>query len=92
VKVDFVVLKNAPYREEEFRRRRQVDLEGRKLWMVAAEDLLLSKLHWAKDTRSDLQLRDVRNLLAAVPMMDFNYIQHWAADLGVTDLLAEVRK
>jgi len=59
---------------------------------VAAEDLLLSKLYWAKDSRSELQLGDVRNLIACVPDLDWSYIDHWAAHLSVTTLLAEVRE
>ena len=40
-------------------------LAGIELWIVSPEDLILSKLDWARDTRSELQLRDVRHLLAA---------------------------
>ena len=91
VKIDFIVLKDDPFRREEFRRRRRVALAGIDLWIVAPEDLILSKLHWAKDSRSELQLRDVRRLLAAPQRLDPDYLQKWAAYLGVTDLLSEVR-
>lgn len=90
-KVDCVVRKDLPYGREEFRRRRQVDLEGRPLWIVSAEDLILSKLAWAKTSRSELQLRDVRQLLASVHPLDQAYLDHWAASLTVSDLLREVR-
>ncbi len=91
IKVDFVVRKDLPYREEEFNRRRQAEVEGKKFWIVAPEDLLLSKLFWAKDSHSELQLRDARNLLASVSM-DVAYLDRWAAVLGVANLLDEVRK
>lgn len=91
VKVDFIVRKDTPYRETEFGRRRRVTVGEATLWIVAPEDLLLSKLHWAKDSRSELQLRDARNLLACVPGMDGSYLEQWAAELGVSDLLDEVR-
>ncbi|MBI4484920.1 MAG: nucleotidyl transferase AbiEii/AbiGii toxin family protein [Acidobacteria bacterium] len=68
-KVDFVVRKDAPYRIEEFRRRRRVEIGGHPFWIVSPEDLVLSKLAWAKTSRSELQLRDVRQLLAAVEPM-----------------------
>jgi len=48
-------------------------------------------LGWAKDTRSELQLRDARNLIASVDALDWEYIERWATDLGVSDLLTEVR-
>jgi hypothetical protein len=90
VKVDFVVRKHTPYRLEEFRRRRRVEVDGHPLWMVAPEDLVLSKLVWAKDSRSELQLRDVRSVLRLQDaVLDRAYLAHWAAELSVTDLLRE---
>ena len=74
----------------EFERRRTVSVEGKKLTVVTAEDLLLSKLHWAKDSRSEVQLGDVRNLMSSEPNLDWPYIRQWAEKLGVIDLLREV--
>jgi hypothetical protein len=90
-KVDFVVRKDIPYRREEFRRRRRVEIGGHPLWIVAPEDLILSKLAWAKTSRSEMQLRDVHQLLSSVPALDQGYLDDWAANLTVTDLLREVR-
>src|SRR5205823_12918343 len=42
VKVDLVVRKDTAYRIEEFERRRRVVVDGHPLWMVSAEDLILS--------------------------------------------------
>lgn len=91
-KVDFVVRKDVPYRLEEFRRRRRVDIAGRLLWIVSPEDLILSKLAWAKTSRSELQLRDVRQLLAAVETLDWVYMDRWAESPIVAELLREVRR
>jgi len=48
-------------------------------------------LDWAKNSRSEVQLRDVRNLIAALPDLDWAYIERWATALSVGALLAEVR-
>jgi hypothetical protein len=90
-KVDFVVRKDLPYRQEEFRRRRQITIEGHPMWIVSAEDLILSKLVWAKTSRSELQLRDVRQLVTSVRPLDQAYLDRWAANLTVSDLLQEVQ-
>jgi len=50
VKVDFIVRKNTPYRQEEFLRRQRSNIDGFAAGLVSAEDLLLSKLLWAKDS------------------------------------------
>ncbi|MCK6554117.1 hypothetical protein L6Q96_05965 [Candidatus Binatia bacterium] len=91
VKVDFIVRKSAAYRVTEFARRRLVDIGGATVWMVSPEDLLLSKLHWAKDSHSELQLKDARNLIACVASLDWDYVAKWAADLSVSDLVTLVR-
>lgn len=91
VKVDFVIRKDDAYRVEEFGRRRLVDIDGHPLWMVAPEDLILSKLLWAKDTRSELQLRDVRSVLKfQQTTLDRTYLHRWATILSVATLLYEV--
>jgi hypothetical protein len=63
IKVDFIVRKQNEYRVEEFSRRQTIEIEGTPVSIVAPEDLLLSKLVWAKDTGSEMQLRDVRHML-----------------------------
>lgn len=84
VKVDFVIRKSAPFRVEEFGRRRRVDLDGHTVWMVSAEDLILAKLVWASGSGSDVQLRDIRGVIAARrERLDWGYIEKWAATLGV---------
>lgn len=91
VKVDFIVRKATPYREAEFLRRREVTVAGIRLWLVSPEDLLLSKLVWAKDSHSEVQLADVRNLIASVSTLDWSYINRWASELTLAALLDEVR-
>ena len=90
IKVDMVVRKNTDYRREEFSRRRCVSVEGHEVQIVAPEDLILSKLEWAKDSRSEVQLDDVRNLLANVSDLDRDYLGRWAGRLGVESLYREV--
>jgi len=60
--------------------------------VVAVEDFVLSKLAWAKDSRSEYQLRDVRSLLELQPSMDGTHLERWAPSLGVADLLEEVSR
>ena len=83
VKVDVVIRKDSAYRKHEFTRRREIEVDGFKTWVASREDLILSKLHWAKDSRSEMQLQDVRNLLAT--SCDWEYLHRWAgrAERGI---------
>jgi hypothetical protein len=67
-------------------------IDGATVWVVAPEDLILSKLVWAKNSQSELQLRDVRRLLHAVTRLDRNYLDYWAKNLGVSDLLEKAKE
>ena len=90
VKVDCVVRKDTEYRRTEFARRREVSVEGHRFSIVAPEDLVVSKLDWARDTRSEVQLADVRNLLRTVPDVDRVYLERWVARLGLDTLYRDV--
>ena len=87
VKADLIPRKDSDYRRAEFERRRRVGFAGVDLWIVSAEDLVLSKLEWARDSGSELQMRDVRHLLE-VPL-DRAYLALWAGRLGLERLLEE---
>ncbi|HEY3449027.1 MAG TPA: DUF6036 family nucleotidyltransferase [Myxococcales bacterium] len=92
LKFDLIVRKEAPYRVEEFSRRQQLAVGARKLWVVSPEDLLLSKLAWGKPSQSEVQLRDVRELLASSSLaLDWGYLERWARDLDVSDFLEKAR-
>lgn len=92
VKVDFIVRKEDPYRHTEFSRKRSFTLHGVQVWVVAPEDLILSKLYWAKDSRSEMQMGDIRDLLKSVSGLDLSYIAQWLDHLGVRELYEEVTK
>jgi hypothetical protein len=88
IKVDWIVLKASQYRQEEFARRRRITIGDVQTWIVSREDLVLSKLYWAKDSRSEMQLTDVRNLLSTD--CDLTYLRSQAAPLGIGEFLEEV--
>jgi len=87
IKVDCIIRKNLPYRRTEFERRQRIRIEDFSTWIVSKEDLIISKLWWAKDSHSELQLRDVKNLTGTG--CDVAYIGRWTKELGLHTLWAE---
>ncbi|ALG68093.1 nucleotidyl transferase AbiEii/AbiGii toxin family protein [Beggiatoa leptomitoformis] len=87
IKIDCIVRKNHHYRQQEFLRRQHVTFNNLSLWIVSPEDLLLSKLDWLKDSRSEMQFKDIANLITSVPTLDWAYIHDWAQHLGIQHLL-----
>lgn len=89
-KVDLIVRKNSEYRHVAFERRKSVEFAGVSTWITSREDLILSKLVWASDSGSEMQLRDVRTLIDE--SVDWAYLKDRAAKLGVAAKLDEVSK
>jgi hypothetical protein len=87
-KADLIIRKDRPYSRREFERRLQVDAMGQMLWVVAPEDIILSKLEWMKGRQSDVQYSDA--LAVAVTQwgsLNLEYLRKWADELGVEDIL-----
>jgi hypothetical protein len=90
LKVDCIVRKNTAHALAEFDRRLPVTIAGASTFVTTKEDLILAKLAWARDSRSQKQMADVKNLLSHD--YDREYVEHWADRIGVRDLLEECRR
>ncbi|MBI5024432.1 MAG: hypothetical protein HZC18_05450 [Candidatus Omnitrophica bacterium] len=90
-KVDFIIRKETGFQDSCFKRRREVRLEDYTAWMISREDLVIAKLLWAKDSLSELQLRDVRNLLLTAGNPDTAYLEQWVSRLSLKNVYEKVR-
>jgi hypothetical protein len=92
-KADLIFRQDNPYHLSKFNRRKRVKLMGIDLWILSPEDVILSKLDWAKDSGSDLQFRDVFGVIKVQwDKLDWDYLQHWAKILGVEKNLETVKE
>jgi hypothetical protein len=88
IKIDCVIRKDDEFNLLAFSQRKKVKYTDYfDVWIISKDDLILSKLNWAKISRSEIQMRDVANLLRNG--YDIDYVNKWAEKLGVSDLLAE---
>ena len=91
-KIDFIILKNSSYRQVEFQRKQRVIFNGVEVWIVSPEDLIISKLDWARDSMSEMQMRDVKNLLVTLKNLDKAYLDQWIQTLKLDAIYAKVGK
>lgn len=97
-KVDVFIRKDRPFDQSVMRRRvlKQLhDTPGPPIMVVSPEDIILLKLEWYRLGKeiSDRQWNDVLGVLKTqAGRLDDAYLDHWAADLGISDLLARARE
>ncbi|MFO7891606.1 MAG: DUF6036 family nucleotidyltransferase [bacterium] len=88
IKVDFIIQKQTEYRQIEFERRQKVSIRDFETFLVSKEDLIISKLIWGKDSRSELQKRDILNLISTG--FDQKYLNSWITRLGLKTYYEEI--
>jgi hypothetical protein len=79
-----IILKSRPFSEEEFRRRKLVNLQGGSLFVARPEDVVVSKLEWAKLAQSQRHIKDVAGILRTRwGSLDRAYLEKWILELGI---------
>ena len=81
-KIDFIVRKESEYRKLEFKRKRRLKIVDRKVWIVSPEDLIISKIEWIQQLKSEKQIHDIQSLLED-QTVDKEYIQKWCKKLNL---------
>lgn len=91
-KIDLIVRKDRPFSRVEFGRRQVGSVGESSVPINTAEDVILSKLEWAKTSGSERQLSDAVGVIAARGEgLDWEYLLRWAEELSVSELLEEAR-
>ena len=66
--------------QTEFARRVEGNFLGLPIYIVTAEDLLISKLIWIQQIQSNIQMEDIKNI-KELENLDWQYINSWIKNL-----------
>jgi hypothetical protein len=97
-KVDLFVRKDRPFEMSVLQRRRSHRLSdgaGGAVFVMAPEDIVLFKLEWYRigGEQSERQWNDILGVLKVqAGSLDMGYLEQWATQLKVDDLLARARQ
>lgn len=81
-KIDLIFRKSRSFDQEEFRRRVPAKLFEIQLHVASAEDVIISKLEWAKLGGSQRQIEDAAKvLLTQRDKLDQSYLSRWIKEL-----------
>lgn len=88
LKVDFWILKDDEFDRSRLQRRVTQKILGKKIYFTSAEDLILAKLHWGRDSSSTRHLEDIDSIFKiSGEKLDKAYLKSWARKLGLEKLL-----
>jgi hypothetical protein len=91
-RVDLIVKKARPFSDEEFSRRQYVEFAGFRLSMATPEDVLISKLEWAKAGESQRQIEDAAGIIRVqAGNLDISYIERWVRELELSEQWAAAK-
>ena len=83
-KIDVIFEKPSAYHRQAFQRRTAAEIELVPLFAATAEDIIVSKLEWAKMGESSRQIEDVAGILRVRgESVDRPYIEKWVKELGL---------
>ncbi len=97
-KVDVFIRKDAPFARSVLSRRAPIEMPGEPgppIVMISPEDTILLKLEWYRlgNETSERQWLDILGVMRVqADRLDRAYLDHWAQDLGVADLLDAARR
>ncbi|MBN1805654.1 MAG: hypothetical protein JW837_10415 [Sedimentisphaerales bacterium] len=92
-KADFIIRKDRPFSREEFQRRQKSTIMALDIWVVSPEDVILSKLEWAKESKSSQQFQDALGVVVVqYGKLDKDYLYKWAKELQIETSLEQLLK
>jgi hypothetical protein len=92
-KIDLIIRKSRPFSEKEFGRRQRIDVQGIHLFVASAEDVILSKLEWAKLSQSLRHVEDAAGILRLRwGTLDHTYLETWVHALQLQTQWQEAKQ
>lgn len=90
--IEFFELSDDPHDQQRFARRRKLSVLGHDAWVLAPEDVLVTKLNWLHRANRGKDLLDVENVISVQgDMLDWPYIESWCDAHGSRPLLDKIR-
>lgn len=91
LKFDIWILKQDPFDQSRFRRRKKIKLLGQTMVIASREDTILQKLRWYKQAKIEKHIVDAAFVYKIQKdKLNLKYLQYWANKLKVNRFLKEL--
>jgi len=84
-KIDLIPLKEDSYEIKKFNNRVKINFQGKEIYVISPEDLIISKLLWSKSAGgSERQIKDCESIYRLnSENLDFDYLKRWVKILDI---------
>lgn len=90
--IELFQLRDDPFDQARFARRRQIKYEDSSTWLPTAEDVVIQKLRWAARAKRAKDIDDAKNVIAVqATTLDWPYIRRWCDVHESRSLLEDLR-
>jgi hypothetical protein len=80
-----------PHDRERFRRRMRAELHGHPAFLPSPEDVVVTKLRWARRARRTKDMEDLKNVVGVQRgFLDLTYIRTWCDQHGTRELFEQI--
>lgn len=91
IKMDFWIVEKNEFEKNKFKRKKTMFVDGQKVKILSAEDLILTKLLWCKEVRSERHLHDCKGIVEVQKnKLDKKYLNIWLKKLKLKELFHEI--
>lgn len=91
MKVDFWMLEDSDFDRSRLKRAIARIIFGQKVYFSSPEDLILKKLLWFNESKSNRQLEDIHSIMAIIKdQLDYDYLRKWAKKQKTLGILEEM--
>jgi hypothetical protein len=94
LKVDIIAKRKDAFDESRFHRIKRFEpLAGTKVNFASPEDVIIKKMQYYVEGRSDKHIRDIVGMLRiSEDLIDVNYVERWAQKLGLNNVWQEIKR
>ena len=90
-KIDFWLLRNDEFDITRFKRKMKINIHNTPVFISTAEDMIIIKLCWYKESNSQKHYEDIKGILEIqAGRLDMKYINKWAGHFSATDILTKI--
>lgn len=90
-RIELFLLSTDPHDQSRFARRQRYEFAGRPTWLPTVEDVVVTKLRWARGGRQGKDVADAEDVLAVQrARLDLDYLRHWCDQHGTRELFEKL--